>query len=89
MKKHLELGQKAMVVLNEIEKTYGDPHDEKMRFEKTKQIRAVGQKLHDAGGMDLMLAVCEAMRISRIDGLTTVLNREIEFSWDGIGDWQR
>lgn len=87
MKEHLELGQKAMVVLNEIEKTYGDPHDPKLSFEKRKQMHAVGVKLHAAGGMDLMRSVCEAMQVCRDDGLTNLHNREIDLAWDGIGEW--
>ncbi len=88
MKEHLKLAQKAMAVLDQIEKSYGDPEDSYLSREKKKQIHDVGLKLFNVGGMDLMHSVCEAMRIARAKGETNLVNREIDISWHGIGDWQ-
>lgn len=50
-----------------------------------KQIRRIGQDLHDEGGMDLMLAAH-----ARFNGICPILGaaRNLEFMWDGIGDWR-
>jgi len=87
MEEHLELAQKAMAVLNQIQIAYGDPEDVSVMREKTVQIRAVGKKLFEAGGADLMQTVIEAMRIVRTKGETDLVNREIDIAWRGIGDW--
>ena len=88
MIEHEKLAKKAIAVLDQIEITYGDPHDELLQQQKRKQLRSVGETLNKAGGFELMLIVCEAMKVIKAKGQTNLVNREIEISWDGIGDWQ-
>ena len=46
------------------------------------EVRSVGQRLNDAGGMDLMLQA-HAMFASQNPGMA----RNLEIVWDGIGSW--
>jgi hypothetical protein len=51
----------------------------------TVEIRAIGHRLNDAGGLSLMRLVIE-----RAEALSPWrILRDIESRWDGIGDWQR
>lgn len=52
------------------------------------EVRAIGQQLHDAGGVPLMRAALHhAEALSRRQSSVSIL-REVEVAWDGIGRWQ-
>ncbi|KAG0001670.1 hypothetical protein BGZ80_006138, partial [Entomortierella chlamydospora] len=47
------------------------------------RVRSIGSMLNDAGGMMLMQQVHKAIR----DRLGVSRARELEYAWDGVGDW--
>jgi hypothetical protein len=52
------------------------------------EVRAIGQRLHDAGGVPLMRAALHhADRLSRQRHGDSILRR-VEVAWDGIGRWR-
>ena len=54
--------------------------------EKTKQrIREIGQKLWDAGEIDMMRAVFYPV----VNSVGPEFNSELESMWTGIGTWER
>src|SRR5262249_4065064 len=57
------------------------PIEEWIRYQV--EIRAIGHRLNQDGGMDLMQKVAyRASALSQVPAL-----RIIEVTWDGIGDW--
>jgi hypothetical protein len=48
------------------------------------EIRAIGQALHDAGGIELMRSV--HAQFAAVLG-NVGLARDLEMLWDGIGNW--
>ena len=48
-------------------------------------VRAIGQKLHEAGGFELMLEA-HALFAARNPGMG--LARNLEMIWDGVGNWR-
>lgn len=47
-----------------------------------RKIRAIGQRLHEAGGMQLMLTAHEAFAEKNFR-----MKRNLEMLWNGVGDW--
>lgn len=49
-------------------------------------VRTLGERLHELGGEDLMLEVCD--RVSALDPANEGRRSSImDHRWDGIGDW--
>ena len=48
-----------------------------------RQVRAIGQAAHDAGGKNLMLAVHSQFAAGNIR-----MKRNLEMLWDNVGDWR-
>lgn len=73
-------------ILNEsvdkIVKIYSqNPQGFIMRSPESQPLRDIGQKLYDAGGMDLMLQAHKKATMRGVNG------RNLEACWDGIGGW--
>ena len=68
--------------VNEIVRIYSrNPGGFIMHSPESQPLRDIGQRLYDAGGMELML---QAHRIATMHGVN---GRNLEACWDGIGSW--
>lgn len=68
--------------VDEIERLYqNNPQGFVIHSPESQHLRDIGQKLYDAGGMDLML---QAHRIATVRGVN---GKNLEACWDGIGEW--
>jgi hypothetical protein len=45
----------------------------------------IGKEIHERHGHDAMVTVCDALR----DVINGMAARELESTWDGIGEWRR
>lgn len=48
------------------------------------EARKIGQEIFERHGQDAMVTVCDVIRVQLGNGPY----RQLEFNWDGIGDWQ-
>lgn len=68
--------------VDEIVRIYSrNPRGFIMRSLESQLLRDIGQKLADAGGMELMLQAHRIVVMRRVNG------RNLEACWDGIGGW--
>ena len=55
--------------------------------EAAEPVREIGERVNEAGGMDLMLETHKVFA-AKCDEIGPGLARNLEMAWDGIGEWR-